>query len=108
MQKIPYEVQDTMFAMGNGLFAKENISKGTCIWKYMPGISVLEYNAEKAKAHLESMKTLSEQQNWLDMTYGLHGILVEIIDDGRYMNHSETPNCKTDEKGDVYTLKDIY
>ena len=49
-----------MFAMGNGLFAKENISKGTCIWKYMPGISVLEYNAEKAKAHLESMKSLSE------------------------------------------------
>ena len=60
MQKIPYEVLDTKLAMRNGLFAKENISKGICIWKYMPGISVMEYTAEKAKAHLESMKTLSE------------------------------------------------
>jgi len=60
MQKIPYEVLDTRLAMGNGLFAKENISKGTCIWKYIPGISVLEYTVEKAKAHLESMKTLYE------------------------------------------------
>lgn len=58
--------------------------------------------------HLESLPTLEDAQDFLDSTYGIHGKLGLILDDGQYMNHSLQPNCITDMKtGTTYALKDI-
>ncbi len=105
--QIAYEIRDAGLGIGNGIFTKEAISAGTLIWKFKSGVNVIEYDGEKAKQHLSKFAALQEAQNWLDLTYGLNGKLCEIIDDGKYMNHSETPNCKTDEKGDTYAIRKI-
>ena len=104
--QIPYEKRDAGLGVGLGLFAKAAVSAGTCVWRFKVGENVIEYDEEATILHLKN-KTLSEAQRWLDLTYGLRGKICEILDDGRYMNHSTSPNCKTDSKGDTYAIKDI-
>jgi hypothetical protein len=105
--QIPYETRDAGLDIGLGLFAKEFVPVGTLVWKYSNGINVITYDGKAAANRLAGLPTLKDAQNWLDMTYGLNGLLHEIKDDGKYMNHSTTPNCKTNECGDTYSLRDI-
>ena len=105
--QIEYEKKDSGLGIGEGLFAKSFVPAGTLIWKYSAGVNVLQYDAKAAANRLALLPTLEEAQNWLDLTYGFFGMLNEIIDDGRFMNHSTEPNCKTRETGYVYSIKDI-
>lgn len=103
--QIPYEVGVSEF--GSGLFATAFVSTGTLVWKYASGVNIREFNKQAATAHLSTM-TLNEAQRFLDLTYGQRGLLCEVLDDGKYMNHSENPNCKTNEVGDTYTIRDLH
>ena len=105
--QISYEKKNSALDIGDGLFAKQFVPTGTLVWKYTAGVNVLVYDGKAATNRLANVPTLEMAQNWLDMTYGLNGFLHEILDDGKYMNHSETPNCKTRENGDTYALRDI-
>lgn len=105
--QVPYEKKDAGLDVGYGLFSSETIPSGTLVWKYTAGVNVSIYDGKAAANRLALVPSLEEAQNWLDMTYGLNGLLHEILDDGRFMNHSDTPNCKTRENGDTYTIQDV-
>ena len=67
----------------------------------------IQYDGPAAAAHLATL-SIEDAQNFLDLTYGIKGQLGQILDDGRFMNHSVTPNCITDMvSGCTYALRDI-
>ena len=105
--QIPYEKKDAGLGIGFGLFAKAFIPSGTLIWKFIPGVNVKVYDGKAALNRISQFSSKKDAQHWLDMTYGLHGNLNEILDDGRYMNHSLEANCRTRENGDTYSIVDI-
>ena len=123
--QIEYEIRDT--DIGKGIFALSDISKGKYIWKYNSKsktninktninktniqlnkiYNVIEYNESSCKTHLSKL-SFKEAHNFLDITYGRGELLCQIIDDGKYMNHSESPNCKTNMiNGNVYAITNI-
>jgi SET domain-containing protein len=102
--EIPYEIKDTEY--GLGLFAIVDIPVNTLVWQYKKGINIIEYDEEAALEHLAT-KTYKECQRFLDLTYGQRGLICEVLDDGKYMNHSIHPNCKTRPGGNTYTIRDI-
>lgn len=118
--QIEYEIRDT--DIGKGIFALSDISKGKYIWKYNSKnktninktniqlnkiYNVIEYNESSCKKHLSKL-SFKEAHNFLDITYGRGELLCQIIDDGKYMNHSESPNCKTNMiNGNVYAITNI-
>ena len=103
--QIEYEIRDT--DIGKGIYALSNISKGKLIWKYNLHHNVIEYNEKTSKKYLSKLSFL-QAQNFLDITYGRGEKLCQILDDGKYMNHSDKPNCKTNMKtGNTYAICDI-
>lgn len=103
---IHYEIRETAF--GKGLFVLESVPAGTCIWSYKLNKNVFEYDETQSIAYLESMPSLRAQQRFLDSSFGKGPVLCLINDDGQYINHSVTPNCKTDlSTGHCYTIEDI-
>ena len=102
--QIPYEVRESEF--GKGLFAAAFVSEGSLVWEYEKGVNITEYDEQAANAHLAGL-TFQECQRFLDLTYGQRGLLCEVLDDGKYMNHSEDPNCKTSTGGNTYAVRDI-
>lgn len=80
---------------GMGLFADENIKKGTAVWQFTPKTcSVI--TKEQFQVLLQSFhKTETELiQYYLTYTYyqtKLNGMIL-CLDNGRFVNHSEKPN----------------
>ena len=68
--QIAYSIQETEFGMG--IFAAEQVTKGTLIWIYSANVNVIEYDALAANQHLETLSP-SEAKLFLDATYGLKG-----------------------------------
>ena len=99
---IKYELRDNEY--GKGIYVLEDIKVNTCIWTYKLNKNVFEYSAEQTITYLESLSTLEEQQRFLDLTFGKGDKLCLITD----VNHSDTPNCKTDLiTGNCYSIRDI-
>jgi len=90
---------------GLGLFADEHISKGTIIWKFEPGYDVV-ITPEKFKSLPKTT-----QDYLLIYTYINDGDYILCSDNGRYMNHSDTPNTigveSEDGMGVTKALRDI-
>ena len=106
---INYEVRETEY-YGKGLYTKEDVKKGRCIWQYKLNENVFEYNEEQSIAYLKSLPDLMVQQRFLDASFGKGNVLALIIDDGQYVNHAVFPvcNCKTDmNTGHCYAIQDI-
>ena len=106
-----YEIRDTPH-FGKGIFTLEEIKAGSCVWFYKLNKNVLEYNEEETINHLSSLKKLSKQQHFLDITFGKNEMICLITDDGKYMNHADKSsyecNCKTNLiTGNCYALRDI-
>lgn len=81
---------------GIGLFADQNISKGTIIWKFVPNfdheISVEEFNKLPALAKSKIMHhSIKDGERY-----------VSFGDDARFFNHSNKPNTKGVEASDGY------
>lgn len=103
---IDYEIRENKY--GKGIYVLEDIKANTCIWTYKLNDNVFEYSEKQSISHLNSLPNLEEQQRFLELTFGKGDKLCLITDDGKYVNHSETPNCKTDLiNGNCYSLRDI-
>jgi uncharacterized protein len=78
---------------GKGLFAKENIKKGTCI---------IEYVGELVSKEVHE-KSRSKYLFWTDSRTVINGNVPRNT--ARYINHSCKPNCEADgPRGKVYIL----
>ena len=88
-----------------GIFAGENIRKGTVIWRYEDGYDL--------KIPLVKFNTLPQPAKAQILHYGyLHeGFYVLCSDDSRYFNHSANPNTEEQEspegEGITVALVDI-
>ncbi|MEK7102921.1 MAG: SET domain-containing protein [Patescibacteria group bacterium] len=74
---------------GIGLFANQNIPKGTAIWKFQGGFDLSIYASE--------LSTLSEpaKEQFLNYAYlnPKTNKYILCFDDARFFNHSDDPNC---------------
>ena len=106
--QVAYELKDAGDDIGMGIFVTSAVAKGTMIWQYSAGINVKVYDSSSAALHLEKFTARTEATKFLDLTYGLKDLLHEITDEGRFMNHSNKPNCVTDKSlGHTYASRDI-
>lgn len=71
---------------GIGLFADQDIPKGTVIWEYSKDLD-REYEAEEFEALSELDKIYVKKYSFKS-----NGVLCLCVDDARFYNHSETPN----------------
>jgi SET domain-containing protein len=105
--QIPYEVRHTI-DRGNGLFTAESLSKGTLIWRLVPKANALVFRGEtELRAYLATLSSDDERRDFVDHTFHYAGCVIYILDDGKLMNHDQTPNVISDQGGNVYALRDI-
>ncbi len=74
---------------GLGLFADEDIAKGTVIWEFTPGLDFT--------ISFEQVKLLDVRDQAFINTYAyvdktLPGFYTVAVDAARFVNHSDTPN----------------
>ena len=109
--QVPYEVKDSEF--GKGVFAKQNIKKGTLVWKFVRGVNVRSFKGPKAtRDYLKSLKNNKEQKEWLDHCYHSGGTVNDVLDDGRLFNHAAGKKATTspgagDDPLSSYAIKNI-
>ena len=89
---------------GVGLFADEPIKSGTKVWGFEPKLDLL-----LSKEEVETLSPAAQEQfyryAYLDKVRGKYLL---CGDDGRFFNHSDTPNCyETMENDSTYSLRDI-
>lgn len=105
--QVSYELKPSSIA-GLGLFAKERIAKGALLWKYGPE-SVRTYaNADEVRAEL-ARRSDDAIIHFLEHAYCWDGHVCEILDDGRFWNHSKAPNTGTldEDPASSFALRDI-
>lgn len=93
---------------GSGLFADEFIPKGTIIWKFTPGFD-LKFTKEQIKKLPKQVQKYLDSYCWLSKKSGKYCF---ASDNGKYINHSKTPNClntyyKNEEEDVIKALRDI-
>jgi SET domain-containing protein len=110
---VRYEVRDSTY--GKGLFALHDIPNGTLLWKYAPGakgakdVNVISFKTEdEARARLHELPSQEARAFWMDHVYMFDGKLNEILDDGYYWNHSETPCTGLPPEGEQYCFESSY
>ena len=93
---------------GTGVFAAEDIAKGTIVWKYEP---LLDIGLTK-----EQMQALPDIAKKTFLNYAYHdaedGLYILCFDDARFMNHADDPNTTQipndiDTQGYTVATKDI-
>ncbi len=97
-----YLSKSTIPEAGNGLFANEFIPKGTIVWAQSEGDLVVENSTyiglnTQQKAYIDKyafLDTVSKQR-------------ILCGDNGKYMNHSETPNVSDTDPLYTIALVDI-
>lgn len=88
---------------GTGVFAAENVAKGTMTWSYVEGfdriITEREYESlpDEAKDFLQTYSYQCKSNRNYYLT----------VDNDRFTNHSETPNVGLAQDGRAYALRDI-
>lgn len=112
--QISYAVRrSTLKGAGKGLFALQNIPKGTMVWKWFDENHRFHDNKEELLETLDKFETRQEKFDYLVYCYGYNGRVVHEYDDGHFYNHSTAANCAPDESRDVgvfantYALRDI-
>jgi uncharacterized protein len=73
---------------GIGLFADEDIPRGTVVWDFMPPFDVM-VSAKKVNLLPETTRAQVLKYSYYDDDEGKY---VLCGDDARHFNHSETPN----------------
>ena len=110
---VPYELRDSKIE-GRGIFATEYIPRGTLVWKYVPGESVLEHDEASLRARLQKLST-EDAIDLLEHIYVWEGAAIEILDDAKVWNHAADHNTgnhpdEEDGQGDglsSYARRDI-
>lgn len=90
---IDYEVKDTG-GKGLGLFTKEFIPKGKTVWRCKSWKNMLMFDGEAAlREYLNTFESHERRREAITHSYSMHEDVVMVLtDDGKYMNHSDTPN----------------
>jgi len=77
---------------GLGLFAAERIDEGTPIWRFTPGLDL-----DLDPSALEIQPALARERlahyGYIDIRLNRY---ILCCDDARFINHSETPNLRSD------------
>ena len=110
---VPYELCDSPIA-GRGIFASAPIARGTLVWKYVPGESVLEHDEASLRKRLQGSWD-EEIIDLLEHIYVWDGFAIEILDDAKVWNHAADHNTgnhpdEADGAGDgvsSYARRDI-
>jgi hypothetical protein len=77
---------------GRGLIARDSIRAGTVIWVLQPGFDVV-----LTRDQFEALNANSRDQiGRYIYTDVLTGSYILCSDDAKYMNHSDTPNTRTE------------
>ncbi len=74
---------------GIGLFANQFIEKGTVLWKFTPGFD-LKFTKKEIKKFPKKIQGYLRPYMWLSKKSGKYCF---ASDDGKYFNHSKTPNA---------------
>ena len=78
---------------GKGIFADENIKKGTLIHKYKRGINVRVFKGEKeVQTWLAKLPNNKARKYWLEHMWHYGDYCNELLDDSKFLNHSSDPN----------------
>jgi uncharacterized protein len=93
---------------GLGLFADEFIPKGTIIWKFTQGFD-LKFTKTQIQKFPKPVQKYLETYDWLSKKSGKYCF---SSDNGKYFNHSKTPNClsayyNNEEEVITKAIKDI-
>lgn len=72
---------------GNGIFADQFIEKGTVIWDFHEKFDRCYTYEEVQSMDDERLKEFLKKYCYLE-----NGVYILCVDDGRFMNHSDTPN----------------
>ena len=88
---------------GIGLFADENIKKGTVVWKFEPSLDLLYTKKEVFNFTPEARKQFFNYA-FLDT---FHNKYMLCGDDARFFNHSDEPNCNDSMRDITITNRDI-
>ncbi|MGE0500754.1 MAG: SET domain-containing protein [Rhizobiaceae bacterium] len=89
---------------GIGVFAAEPIAKGAPIWRLNPDFDRL-IATEKYEIAEPFLKDFLDRYAY--PSPDKPGFLVYEVDNGRFMNHSETPNTDFTQFGGAFALRDI-
>jgi hypothetical protein len=82
---------------GIGVFAAADIPAGTVVWEYTPGLDVaIPFD----QAALVPEPTFGFLKRYAYVPKSIPGIYILCADNGRFINHSVTPNI-VDEGGEV-------
>ena len=89
---------------GVGIFAAEPIAAGTLIWRLEPQLDRLVTRAEAAGPS-EVFRAFVERYSY-PYPHDPERLIVEL-DNGRFMNHSPTPNTIFSDPDAGFTLRDV-
>ena len=112
---VRYEIRAEGSVAGKGIFAVEPIPRGALLWRYSPEV-VVEHDEASLRARVASLPTAEERVDLLEHVYGWEGAVHEILDDGKYWNHSTAAAQNTGNHPDgsppgdgvsSYALRDI-
>ena len=111
--RVGYKLGPSQVA-GRGVFAVAPIKRGTLIWEYTVGESVLEHDEASLLARLSGIKSQAQVGNLLEHIYVWDGKAIEILDDASIWNHAPKPNTGEHPDGEgagdglsSYALRDI-
>ena len=93
---------------GLGVFAEAAVSKGTTVWRHVPGnFRVLD---ENALTGLLKQGTREEAVDLLIHIVSMEefpGYMVQFFDEGALLNHSEQPNVTRKQGNDEYLVPTV-
>lgn len=89
---------------GIGVFTAEPIKKGALIWRLEPSFDRL-IPVDKYETAPPHMKDLLDRYAY--PSPDRPGFIVYEVDNGRFMNHAETPNTDFSDAGGATALRDI-
>ena len=93
---------------GLGVFAREEIKKGSIVWRYVPDLYVV-YDEHSFRAKIEKMSPTDVVYE-LTHVFGLEdfpGCLILALDDGVLINHSSDSNLVTNNSAPASTSFDV-
>ncbi len=93
---------------GLGVFAREEIKKGSIVWRHVPGLYVV-YDEHSFRAKIEKMSPADVVYE-LTHVFGLEdfpGCLILALDDGVLINHSSDSNLVTNNSAPASTSFDV-
>lgn len=89
---------------GVGLFSRGPVVKGTKVWEHLPGLEVV-IDPALMPSYPETVQLYLKRYCY---PHPLEkGMWVLDGDNGRFYNHSETPNCEFKQPMVGYALRDI-